>query len=64
MKRRAPPVSVVIMTHEEALAAFEIEAAQIDAIKREEARAAFNAAASEAEIAQAARQAAYDRDTL
>jgi hypothetical protein len=52
------------MTHEEALAAFEIEAAQIDAIKREEARAAFNAAASEAEIAQAARQAAYDRDTL
>lgn len=64
MKRRAPPVSVVIMTHEEALAAFEIEAAQIDAIKREEARATFDAAADEAKIAQAARQAAYDRDTL
>ena len=62
--RRAPPVSVVIMTHEEALAAFEREASQIDAIKREEARAAFDAAAAEAEIAQAARQATYDRDTL
>jgi hypothetical protein len=62
--RRATPVSVVIMTHEEALAAFERETSQIDAIKREEARAAFDAAAAEAEIAQAARQAAYDRDTL
>jgi hypothetical protein len=61
---RAMPVSAVIVTPDEARAAFEREAARLDAQARIAAPEAFEKAASDAEAEQAARQSAYDRDNL